>query len=121
MSDIESQTVPKQHVHTIKKEEAVTKLLHDTSAPLPANGRIQSYLVDALQDRRNGCLQVWCLVYQLDGKAASKWLLLASMMSLLAGMIVGFVASDWNWGLGVGTAVLAAFTALQCVIVMRNW
>jgi hypothetical protein len=118
---IETQIVPAQHVHKIKENEPLTKLMNNASVPLPSPGHLKAYLINETQHHRDEHVQIWCLHYKLDGAAASMWLLLALVISLGIGLAVGFSCGDGKLGLDVGTCVIAVLSAIQTMIIMWGW
>ncbi|KAF2118804.1 hypothetical protein BDV96DRAFT_596632 [Lophiotrema nucula] len=121
LPDVETQATPAEHVHSFKKDDLLSKLLHDSSVPLPSNGRLKDYLINGTRYRQNGVDRVWCLYYKLDGVVASMWALVSLVVSFIVGIAASFGSENGELGLGVGAGLMAVFTLVQSAIIMRNW
>lgn len=120
-SDIESGT-PSVHIYntTFAKDEILTSLLHDKSGVALSSSSISDYLLDHRRDKRSpvGCsIAGWYLYHELDRKNSSMWLLVAIILSIIGGVSAGLIG-DTNLGLNVGTALLAASSAVQWLLIL---
>jgi hypothetical protein len=116
----EAQTLPAQYVYKRKRDELMTKLLLDPSAPVPTTDSLRVYLIKGVQTEHDGYVQLWCFYHELDGVAAASWLLLALSLATVVGLAIGFGLKDGKLGLGVGTGLLAVLTTIQGAVIMRT-
>ena len=118
-ADIESGISVLLHNAPFAKDEFLTSLICDKSARVPESSSILEYMLNDRASNANsmGRRRAWYIYYELDRRSASMWLLVALILSIAGGISAG-LEGDTNLGLNVGTALLAASSAVQWLLIM---
>jgi hypothetical protein len=116
MNDIEGHTVSREYVYNFQKDEILTNLIHAVALPRLGVSNLREYLRRGMHVLDSGC--VWCFCYEFDERLALLWMLLATLVALAIGLLVGSCTQNMKMGLDTGTGVLAALTTVQGVLIL---
>jgi hypothetical protein len=102
----------------MKKNDAMTNILLDTSTPIPSTKELHEHLLKGIQNGNGGHTKVWCYYYEFSALAAAIWLLTALVVATIMGLAVGGATGDGKLGLGVGGGLLAVLMTIHMAISM---
>ncbi|KAH7071611.1 hypothetical protein FB567DRAFT_598008 [Paraphoma chrysanthemicola] len=118
--DFEAQTVAPYQVKQIVKDRMLTQFLRKPSAVALDTRSIQEYITAGQKVDREEDMQMWCLYYELDGVAASMWLMFALLLAILLGVALEIIIRDIELTLSVGTGLLVVLTTIHSAIMVGS-
>ncbi|KAH7066877.1 hypothetical protein BKA63DRAFT_607765 [Paraphoma chrysanthemicola] len=118
--DLKAQMVAPYQVKQIVNDRILTQLLRKPSAFALDTRAIQEYLTAGRKLERGEDIQMWCLYYEFDGMAASMWLMLALLLSVLLGVAIETIIRDIELAFSVGTGLLVVLTPIHSAIMVGS-
>jgi hypothetical protein len=99
----------------ITKDEFLTATFHNPRLLPPESRMLAAQITTASYGENIAC----CVYLGFDEKIALYWRLIALVISLINGLGAGFGTRNAEFGLEVGTAILAVLLVIQATLVLR--